>query len=286
MRTRSRLAGVLPFLVLVLAIGLGPGQPPAQAAPALLEELRYRIEILVWQDAARVRLTFNRLGPGRYTAEIIGETLGLIKLLSGGQRERLQTEMVWRNHRLLPLIYREESWRGGKKRRLKEYRFDYSRGRLELWEWHAGKGLAKKWHTDLAHQVYDPLSAFYNCRLGILGPTREGETSTIQGIPYPQPEAMEVRLGGESQDGRQVMLSLINQVFQDSRGVVFANIDKQWVPHQAWTTVSGITVRGLLLPESVIMAPGLPGLNAPGLAASRRPPVEEPPATAGRGKSR
>ena len=254
------------------------------AAPALLEELRYRVEVLSLQNAARVKLTLNRLGPGRFTAEITGETLGLIKLLSGGQRERLQTEMVWRHHRLLPLIYREESWRG-KKRRLKEYRFNYSRGRLELWEWHEGKGLAKKWHSDLTHQVYDPLSAFYNCRLGILGPTREGETSTIQGIPYPQPEAMEVRLGAESKDGRQVMLSLINPVFQDSRGIVFANVDKQLVPHQAWTTVSGITIRGVLLPESVIMAPGLPGLNAPGLAGSRRPPVEDPPATAGLEKS-
>ena len=93
------------------------------AAPALLEELHYRLEALSLQNAARVKLTLNRLGPGRYTAEIIGETLGLIKLLSGDQRERLQTEMVWRDNRLLPLIYREESWHG-KKRRLKEYRFN------------------------------------------------------------------------------------------------------------------------------------------------------------------
>jgi hypothetical protein len=282
--TRTRLAGVL-FVLILLLIGLFPPQPPAMAAPALLEDLHYRIEVLSVKDAARVNLTLNCLGPGRYKAEINGETRGLIKLLSGGQRERLQTEMVWRNHHLLPLIYREESWRG-KKRRLKEYRFNYSQGRLELWEWHEGKGLAKKWHTDLADQVYDPLSAFYNCRLGIIGPTREGEVSTIQGIPYPQPEAMEVRLGGESPDGRQVMLSLINPVFQDSRGVVFAKVDKQFVPRQAWTTVSGITIRGLLLPESTIMAPGLPGLAAPGPAASRRTPVEALPATAGLERSR
>ena len=93
---------------------------------------------------------------------------------------------------------------------------------------------------------------------------------------------MEVRLGAENKDGRQVMLSLINPVFQDSRGVVFANVDKQFVPHQAWTTVSGITIRGYLLPESVIMAPGLPGLTGPGLAASRRPPVKDLPASARR----
>ena len=285
MRTRSRHAGPLPFLVLLLLIGLWlPGQP-AMAAPALLEELRYRLVVLSIQDAARVKLTLNRLGPGRFVAEVIGEPQGLIKLLSGGQRERLQTEMVWRDNRLLPLIYREESWRG-KKRRLKEYRFNYPKGRLELWEWHEGKGLSKKWQTDLSDQVYDPLSAFYNCRLGIIGPTREGETSTIQGIPYPRPEAMEVRLGAESQDGRQVMVSLINPVFEDSRGVVLGYVDKQLVPHQAWTTVSGITIRGFLLPESVIMGPGLAGLNAPGRAACRQPPVEALPATAAKGENR
>ena len=260
MSVRSHLAGVLAVPVLLL-LGLWPLPPPALAAPALLEDLRYRIEILSLQNAARVTLTLKRLEPGRFTAEIIGETQGLVKLLSGGQRERLQTEMVWRNQRLQPLIYREESWRRDK-RRFKEYRFDYSRGRLELWEWRQGKGLTKKWQTDLTDQFYDPLSAFYNCRLGILGPTREGEISTIQGIPYPRPEAMEVRLGAEGQDGRQVMLSLINPVYQDSRGVVFAKVDEQLVPHQAWTTVSGITIRGWLLPESAVMAPGLPGFKA------------------------
>ena len=285
MRTRSRQAGPLPFLILLLLIGLWLPGHPAMAGPALLEELRYRLVVLSIQDAARVRITLNRLGPGRFVAEVIGEPQGLIKLLSGGQRERLQTEMVWRNQRLLPLIYREESWRG-KKRRLKEYRFDYSQGRLELWEWHEGKGLSKKWQTDLSEQVYDPLSAFYNIRLGIIGPTREGETGTIPGIPYPRPEAMEVRLGSTTESGLKAMVSLVNPLFQDSKGEVFAFLDKQLVPHQAWTTVSGITIRGLLLPESVILGPGLAALNAPGPAASCRPPVEALPATAAKGENR
>jgi hypothetical protein len=255
------------------------------AAPDLLEDLRYRIGVLAWQDAARVRLTLKRLSPGRFSAEVTGDTQGFIKLISGGHRERLQTEMVWRNRRLLPLIYREESWRNGK-HGLKEYRFDYPRGRLELWELHQGKGLLKKWQTDLAGQVYDPLSAFYNIRLGIIGPHRQGETNTIQGIPYPRPESMEVRLGSATDSGLEAMVSLINPVFADSRGVVFAYVDNQLVPHQAWTTVSGVTIRGSLLPGSVIMPPGLPKLTAPGPAASHRPPVEDLPATAGKGESR
>jgi len=273
LRTPSRLTGALPCLALGLLLGLWLPGNPAMAAAALLEELHYRIEALSLQDAARVKLTLTRLGPGRFVAEVTGEPQGLIKLLSGGQRERLETEMVWRNHRLLPLIYREESFHRGK-RRLKEYRFNYSGGHLELWEWHAGKGLSKKWQTDLSDQVYDPLSAFYNIRLGVIGPTREGETNTIQGIPYPRPEAMEVRLGSTTDSGLKAMVSLVNPVFPGSRGEVFAYVDKQLVPHQVWTTVSGITIRGWLLTESVIMGPGLPGLKAPGLATSRRPPLE------------
>ena len=285
MKTRSRLARALPGLALLLLVRLCLPVHPAMAAPALLEDLRYRIEVLVWQDAARVRLTLNRVAPDRFEAEIIGESLGIFKTLSGGQRERLQTEMVWRNRRLLPLIYREESLRRGK-RRLKEYRFDYPRGRLELWELHKGKGLTKKWQTDLATQVYDPLSAFYNIRLGIIGPNRAGETNAIPGIPYPQPGTMEVSLAATPDSHLKAMISLVNPVFTDSRGQVFAYVDQRLVPQQAWTTISGFTIRAFLLPGSVIMPPGLLESTAPGPAASRRPPVEDPPATAAKGESR
>jgi hypothetical protein len=245
----------------------------ALAAPALLEDLRYQMAVLVWPDAAQVRVTLRDQGQSRLVAEVLGETRGFIKVMTGNHKERLQTEMIWRKGRLAPLVYREESWRHGK-HAFKEYRFDYPRSRLALWEWHEGKGLLKKWETDLPEQVYDPLSAFYNCRLKILGPTREGETSTIRGIPYPQPEALEVRLGPETVDGRQAMVSLVNPVFADTRGVVFAMIDAQRVPQRAWTTVFGVTVKGALLPGSVMMPAGLPGQPASGPVASRPPQAQ------------
>jgi hypothetical protein len=260
-----------PFLLILLRLLL-PGTP-ALAASKMIEDLRYQISVLVWPDAAQVRVTLKNQGQGRLVAEVQGETRGFIKVISGNHRERLQTEMVWREGRLVPLVYREESWRQGK-RAFKEYRFDYPRARLTLWEWHAGKGLRKKWETALPEQVYDPLTAFYDCRLKVLGPIREGETSTIPGIPYPRPEALEVRLGPEGKDGRQAMVSLVNPVFEDTRGVVFALIDAQRVPHQAWTTVFGITIKGTLLPESVIMPPALPGLPPSGPGAVRRPQAE------------
>jgi len=253
----------LPFLTLLLLVLFVQPGIAVRAAPDLLEDLRYQVAVLTWPDAARVRVTLQNQGRDRLVAEVLGETRGFIKLISGNHRERLQTEMVWRNGLLAPLVYREESWRHGK-RRFKEYRFDYSRSKVTLWEWHTGKGLLKKWETPLPEQVYDPLSAFYNCRLKLLGPTREGETSNIPGIPYPRPEALEVRLGPDTKDGRQAMVSLVNPVFADTRGVVFAYVDSQRVPQQAWTTVFGVTITGALLPESLIMPQGLPGLPASG----------------------
>ncbi len=272
----SRRWGALPCLVFLLLIFLVRPDRTALAAPVVLEDLHYQMAVLVWPDAAHLRLTLKDQGQGRLMAEVLGETRGFIKVISGNHRERLQTEMIWRDGHLAPLVYREESWRHGK-RAFKEYRFDYPRARLELWEWHKGKGLLKKWETALSEQVYDPLSAFYNCRLKTLGPTREGETSTIPGIPYPRPEALEVRLGPESADGRQAMVSLVNPIFEGTRGVVFAVINAQRVPQRAWTTVLGVTINGALMPGGVTMPAGLPGLPAAGPVAARGSQVETAP---------
>jgi len=261
-----RPGAALPCLALGLLLTLVSHVP---AAEPLLEDLHYQLSVLAWRDAARARLTLKRLGPGRFVAEVTGETRGFIKAVAGERRERLETEMVWRDGRLLPLVYREES-RRGKKRGFKEYRFDYPGRRLELWEWHNDEGLVKKWETALGEPVYDPVTAFYNYRLGILGPTREGDTAAIPGVPYPRPETMEVRLGAKTGSGRQAMVSLANPLFGDDRGQVFARVDERLVPQQVWTTVYGITIRGKILPDSHLLPAGLKEL--PGATAAAIPP--------------
>jgi hypothetical protein len=82
------------------------------------------------------------------------------------------------------------------------------------------------------------------------------------------------------------MVSLVNPVFPESRGEVLAYLDKQLVPYEAWTTISGITLRAHLLPESVIMPPGLAALNASGQATTQRPPAKDLSTAAGKGKPR
>jgi len=268
LKLTGRRAAACVFWLLLLRLVLPA--TPAFAAAKVIEDLHYQLAVLIWPDAATVRLTLKDRGRGRLQAEVMGKTQGFIKLISGNHRERLRTEMIWRQGRLAPLVYREESWRQDH-HALKEYRFDYARARLSLWQWQAGKGLRKKWQTALHTPFYDPLSAFYNCRLKLLGPTREGETGIIPGIPYPQPEAIEVRLGPLTKDGRQAMVSLVNPVFTESRGVVFAMVDTRRVPQRVWTTVFGITVHGKLLPGGVTMPATLPGSPASGPAAAGRP---------------
>ncbi len=224
-----------------------------------MEDLHFRVEYLVWKDVARAQLTLKSLGAGRYQAEISGEPQGLLKALTGQRRDTYQTEMVCREGKLLPLVYREESRKKGK-RSLKEYRFNYGEGRLELWQWKEGHGLIYKWHTALNGPVYDPLSAFYNCRLGLLGPIKEGQTFKVTGIPYPKPEEIEVRIGPETESGRKIMIAINNQAFADNRGVVFAYLDRDRVPKQAWTSARVGTISGELLPGGRALDGGLPEL--------------------------
>lgn len=245
----------LAFLVLAAALSWQAGLffPAAAAAPQeqLLEDLQYQVNAWVWGGAARAGITLKNMGGGRYQADLAVEALGLLKIISGNRRDSFQTEMVYRQGRMVPLVYREESRKRGKKG-LKEYRFNYDQGRLELWQYHQGKGMLHKWDTALEKEpFYDPLSAFYNFRLGALGPPQEGATLKASGIPYPKPERIAVRIGPQAQEGRKVMVSIINRAFENEEGVIFVYFDGMWSPTQAWTRVLRVgKVEGKILPES------------------------------------
>jgi hypothetical protein len=242
----------LVILALALAVVAWVRTPAPASLPEeqLLEDLNFRVEVLLWKDVARARLTLTNLGPGRYRAELSGEPQGLLRALVGkDRRDSYQTEMIWRQGRFVPLVYREESRKKGK-RALKEYRFDYEKGQVELWQLKEGKGvMVSKWRSALKGPTHDPLSAFYNARLGLLGPIRDGETFKVTGIPYPKPEEIEVRIGPETKEGRKIMITIHNKAFENDRGVVFAFLDDGRVPKQAWTnTVKVGKISGELLP--------------------------------------
>jgi hypothetical protein len=261
-KERLRLPAVLLALLTVLAVQAWSGGLAPAAAPQgeLLEDLKFQVEYLLWKEVAQAQLTLKSLGPGHYQAEITGEPLGLLKAIIGKRRDSYQTEMILRHGKLAPLVYREESRKKGH-RHLKEYRFNYGQGVLELWQLKEGKGMVQKWHTALKDPVYDPLSAFYNCRLGLMGPIREGATFKVAGIPYPKPEEIEVRIGPQSAEGRKIMIAINNKAFEQDRGVIFAYLDKARVPQQAWTDSRVGKISGRLAGGKSLNG-GLPGLSS------------------------
>jgi hypothetical protein len=66
-------------------------------------------------------------------------------------------------------------------------------------------------------------------------------------------------MGQEDQQGRKVMVTLINRVFDDEAVVVFAFFDDKWAPSQGWTRVLSFgKVAGEILPESKPLNGSLP----------------------------
>ena len=202
------------------------GQAPAAVPQGeLLEDLKFRVEYLLWKDVAQAQLTLKSLGPGHYQAEISGEPLGLLKVIIGKRRDSYRTEMILRQR---------QAHAPGLPGRIPEERPPPSEGiPLQLRPGRPGivavEGRQRdgaKWHTALKGPIYDPLTAFYNCRLGLMGPIREGETFKVAGIPYPKPEEIEVRIGPETAEGRKIMIAINNKAFENDRGVIFAYLDE------------------------------------------------------------
>ena len=263
-------ARVLLLLLLVLQLAPGPLPVAAAPTPVIREKLDYQISLGPWSDVARVHLVLKELEPGRYLAEFSGAAQGMWQLLSRWLPERYQTEMVLREGRLFPLVYREEFMYKGKHIR-KEFRFDHERSLLTLWRQADGGEMRKEWEVPLEGPVYDLLSLFYNARLGALGPLPGGDTLRVAIIPTPKPQELVFHLGPVTDQGHKVMLD----VRQPDSGAVdhyFIFLNPERVPTLAWTRVTlfGKLAGRLLNPgeirkEDLLSTPPSvsPGLQAP-----------------------
>ena len=271
MKTRARLAGALPCLALLLLIEFGSPWPPAKAAPepVIREDLEYQVSLGPCTNAGRVHLVLKELEPGRYLAEVSGAAQGVWQLSKRWLPERYQTEMIHREGRLVPLVYREEFISEGK-RVVKEYRFDHERGHLSLWRQAEGGEKVKKWEVPLKGPVYDPLTLFYNVRLGVFGPLPGGSTLRVTVLPSPAPQEMVFAIGAVSEIGRKVMLDYRRSESKAVKQYYFF-LSPEQVPTLAWTQVpmfGKLTAR--LLNPGEIKKEGLlghPPSPSPGLKA-------------------
>jgi hypothetical protein len=243
---KSRLALLLGLAALVLSLSLAlplrtPAAVPAPAstpsAGKVLEELHYQVDVWIWHDALQAQVVLREVGPGRYRAEVDGVSKGLLSLITGNWRGRLSTDMEYSQGKLRPLVYREISYKKGKKR-VMEYRFDYAKKKVELWKKEGDGDMAKRWETALTGPMYDPLTFFYNRRLtgNPLG-EKGGETMKFQGIPYPKPDEITLRVGDRTNEGRKIMLEMGNRINKGERNQVYAYLDSEGVPTKAWTQI-------------------------------------------------
>jgi Protein of unknown function (DUF3108) len=246
MVTRSTL-----ILMIFLSMVLAPRQSAAAASPDIREDLRYQVSLGTFDDVARVHLVLKELTPGHYLAEFSGAAQGMWRLLSKYLPERYQTEMVYREGRLKPLVYREEFESKGQ-RILKEYRFDYEGRRLTLWRQADGGAKVKKWEVPLTGPVYDLLTLFYNVRLGAFGQLHGGSNLRVMVLPTPEPQEMVFRIGAENGQSRQVMLNY-RQPESGSVDHYFISLNENMVVTQAWTRVTllGKLSGRLLNPEEI-----------------------------------
>jgi hypothetical protein len=261
------------LLLVLLLLQLAPGPFPVAAAPApeIRENLEYQVSLGPWSDVARVHLVLKELEPGRYLAEFSGAAQGMWQLLSRWLPERYQTEMVLREGRLVPLVYREEFMSKGKHVR-KEYRFDHERARLTLWRQGDGGEMRKEWEVPLKGPVYDLLTLFYNVRLGALGPVLGGATLRVAILPSPKPQELAFRIGPVTDQGRKVMLD-VRQPDANAEDHYFIYLNPERVTTLAWTRVTLFgKLAGHLLNPCEIRKEGLlalPPSPAPVLKALR-----------------
>ena len=241
---RVALLGALVLLICLSSFTFPEPAPAVTPAPSacppagkVLEELQYRVDVWIWKNALDAKVIFKETAPGRYRAELTGRTQGFLSMVTGNWGGALFTEMQYSQGKLQPLVYREISNKRGKSKTM-EYRFDYTKNKVELWKSDNDNNLAKKWESTLKGPMYDPLTFFYNRRLAgkPLG-SKGGETLKFQGIPYPEPDEIVLRVGNQTPQGRKIMLELGNRVFKGERSQVYAYLDSEGVPTKAWTQV-------------------------------------------------
>jgi hypothetical protein len=243
----------LVLLMLLLNLGQAGLGRAAPEAGDTLETLRYRVSLGIWSEVAVVHLRLAQVGPNRYRAEFAGAAQGIWKLLSRWLPEGYETEMVLEDGRLKPLVYREVFEAKGH-RIQKEYRFDYSRKVLEMWRGKDYQAPVKGWQVPLPEPVYDPLSLFYNLRLGAFGSCLSGQKLCVALVPTPAPRQMVMRFGPETTEGRKVVVELTGQKCEDEAGPYFVFCTSEWVPQEAWTSVRifGKLAGHLLNPEGIM----------------------------------
>lgn len=190
MGRRERKTGV--FLA-ALALFFGLAGPLSAASPPALPDVffSFDVDVLWFPNSARARLSFRRIAPRRYRAELMAETKGVLRLISLFQKTRFTSDMEFdpATDRLLPL-------RSIKTITRTSITVDRQRGKLH-WRIEVNQALVEKGMAPIPKGVIyeDLLTAFFNFREGAYGRVKRGQKISIRLLPLFEPTPIHVDEG-------------------------------------------------------------------------------------------
>lgn len=192
---------VLSALV-VLGIIFAQGQPVHAGQPVSLppqEEFKYNIKFLMFTRAAQGRLRIYRQGVNRYRAELIAETKGLIGILMYGRKNHYISELEFnpKNRQFISRLYTKLVYRQSGIERTTAA-IDTKNG-LVKWKYYFRDKLIGEGVDPLPKgaRVEDLLSAFFNFRLGSLGPLEPGRKMVLFTLPNYKAKALKENFSEE-----------------------------------------------------------------------------------------
>jgi hypothetical protein len=170
------------------------------------EELRYKISVLWFKQAAIGRILFEKdRGEQGYKATLEGKTSGVIGWLTRYRRDIYTSymEVIDRGKRFRPLRF-EEDVIIGKKVRKKITRFDYGAGKLIKRRMNRRGVFIRGEERIPPGVVYDDfLTAFYNFRRGVYGEIQRGKRYRVRTIPKRGVSTIDVEIATKEEEMRR-----------------------------------------------------------------------------------
>lgn len=286
---RSGLLGGGVLCAHQLGIGTLWADPSASFPPRVAswvgEWLVYRMDCPIMPSFSEAKVHFQRIsGSSRFLATMEFYFRGVTGFLTAQRQDLFVSLMEWSEpqRRFLPIWYAEQVSRSGKWRR-KVLIFGHNDGRYVEHKIYPHRFRRRRRKTR-GRVLDDPLSAFYNWRVGAFGPLRPGQTYQIDNLAKRDPFVLRFKMASEEENRRRRVMDsepdhkayllkayLDRELIEGIRGDVEAWLNDKWVP--VYVKASGVKWIGEV--TGYLASTGL--LKEPERDTSPPPPLERKP---------
>jgi hypothetical protein len=246
---KSTLWGLSALVLPLRKVQGAPATDPPAGFPASLNSwvgrrLTYLTDCWLLPEFAEGVLTFQGVrNENRFLATLETRLQGVVGLLSLQRQDLFVSCMEWSTaaRRFLPVWYVEQVSRKGKWRR-KVLIFHHEQHRYDEHKIHADR--TRRRRAAFARDfIDDPLSAFFNWRIGAFGPLAPGQAFRIDDLARKDPLVLKVQMASEGKN-RQLLAQdpdpgdkayylqadLEQELFHLLQGNVEVWLNDEWVP--------------------------------------------------------